>query len=553
MRKLIILLILFSFSILSADFIIPPNDPVYEFLEMTNTLRRSSLNHFQYPLYYNRVMEELESITNDRTSTLYRNIALYHQQRLNMNYQQGTQVAVWPPRRFGESFTGLFRWDPTQQRFLTITDPDIRQSQSETSSSSTFRDYRNRPIQVVETPQNETFLYISGLLGYQYDNKIMNNEDVNRTRRYWGVESAGNFAPNFGYYFLFRKGHYYGDDEFISENPFITKMGDGIWKDGNRYYQVDLISEIDFKNRFLNLSLGYGSFDIGRSISSSIILNSEVTPYGYFKFNKKFGIIEYNGIAAQLIPSSTIAEGSFEPKGMGIQTVSMHTSNFSLGLGNSIIYSDRSLDLAYSTPLAVYKIIDNKYHGKDNGLFYGFGEVRPINGLNIYANFLFDDINKERFTTDKWMSYAAYQGGMLAQMSNMPLEIGGEITAVGPSTYGHKTGNLNYMQDNMMLGHREGSNFLSFAGRIRFHFTRTSFFFYYENVQQGDIAFDPTPEGYEFYEQKFLSNNISRRELFRTHFDLRLIPELHIFARYDYKKLPDNEMHYIFTGAEFKY
>ena len=569
MKKLIFLFFLVISCLLYSDFIVPQHDPVYEFLEMTNTLKRSNLNHFQYPLYYNSVMEELAIIAADRTYPFYRNLATFHQQRLEMNYPQGTRVAVWPPRRFGESVTGLFRLHPTHQRLLTITSPEIKEAEQSRFGSSLFRDYRNRPIEVVETPQNETFLYVSGILGYHYDNRIIDNHDVNRTRRYWGIESAGNFASNFGYFFLFRKGHYYGDAEFIKENPFITKMGDDYYQDGNRFYQVDFQSEIDFKNRFLNLSLGYGSFDIGRSISSSIILNNEVTPYGYFKFNKSFGSFDYNGITAQLTPSyeeTLVAPAThnstgrmseqkedFKPKGMAIQTLTYKHPVFSLGLGNSIIYSDRSLDIAYSTPLAIYKIIDNKYHGKDNVLFYGFGEVRPVNGLNIYGNVLLDDLKKERFTTDEWMTYLAFQGGILTQMNYLPLEIGGEITAVGPSTYGHKSGSLNYMQDDMLLGHYDGSNFLSSAGRMRFHFSRVSFSFFYENVQQGNLGSDPRPEFYNDHEQKFLADDISRRELFRTNLDLRIIPELQIFARYDFQKAENKELHYIYTGAEFKY
>lgn len=534
MKKFLFLLFLIYSVSVFADFIIPKTDPVYEFLEMTNTLKKSNLNHFQYPLYYNSIMAALKNISDDRTAGLYQNQAYFHQKRLSMNYKEGTQFAVYPPQKTLSSINELFRKNPTHKRLVTITD---------------FQSKKNSLFPIFSSSNNETFLYISGILGYNHDYK-KEDDTVRRERRYYGIESAGNFSPNFGYYISFRKGHYIGDADFITENPFISRMGDNHYADDDKYYQVDMISELDFKNPYLNLSVGYGSFDIGKSITSSVILNNDVTPYGYFKYNKKFGILEYNGITTQLIPDSLKNNTDYKPKSMAIQTISLHTSSISFGLGNSIIYGDRSFDIAYSSPLAIYKIMDNKNHGRDNGLFFGFGEVRPLSGLNLYGNILFDDIRNDRFKSNKALSYAALQGGMLYQISNLPMEVGGEITAVGPSTYAHKSRQLTYMHDDMLLGSKHGSNFLSFASRVRFHFTRVSFSLFYENIQQGDIGFHPSAGSGD---QEFLANNISRKEFFKANINFRIIPELLLFSRYEYNKLPDKELHYIYSGAEFKY
>jgi hypothetical protein len=403
--------------------------------------------------------------------------------------------------------------------------------------------------------RNDTYIYVSGMLGFEYDvrmEKVASGDMQHRYRhrKYYGIETAGNFTQNFGFFLMFRKGHYLGNEPFIRENPFLTKDGDQIWNDDGRFYQVDMISEIDFKNPYLNISMGYGSFDIGRTISSSVILNSDVTPYGYFKFHKKFGWLDYNGITAQLIPDDMSSQSIFRPKSMAIQTISLHTQPFSIGVGNGIVYGDRSFDIAYSTPLAIYKIMDNKYHARDNGVAFLYAETRPMSGINIYANILFDDIRNSRFTSPEWMSFSAYQGGLICQLRKIPLEVAGEVTAVGPSTYSHKDPSLTYMHDDMLLGHRHGSNFLSFATRMRYHFTRMSLGFFYENMQQGDIAYHPTNGEHD---QVFLANNISRYEFFGANLDLRLIPELHLHTRYEYRKRAGKEIHYVFSGVELKY
>ncbi len=533
MKKLFMVMLLCICTVLSADFIVPFDDPVYDFLEMTHTLKISTFNHFQYPLYYNDIINALNDISMIRDKQFYKKQADYHLDRLNMRYPDGTHFAVIPPKKTLDSVANLFKPHNNQFRLVTITDPKTKKS---------F-------FNLYTTTKNETYLFASGILGFHYDFKRDDNND-SRSRRYYGVESGGNFAENFGYYIRFRKGHYIGDEDFIVENPFISVMGNNLYSDDGKYYQVDLMTEVDFKNPYLNFAVGYGSFEIGRSITSSIILNHEVTPYGYIKMNKRFGILEYTGITSQLIPDSLKNNSVYEPKSMAVQTISLHTDNFSFGLGNTIIYGDRSFDIAYSSPLAIYKIMDNKYHGRDNGLFFGYGEIRPVSGFLLYSNFLFDDIKNDRYKTSKWMSFLALQGGIIYQDSNIPVEISSEITAVGPSTYAHKSKSLTYMHDDMMLGAEKGSNFLSFANRMRINFSRMSFSFLYENIQQGSVGVHPNSGAGE---RRFLDNYITRYQYLTTQANLRLIPELHLFIKHQYNILKDRELQYIYTGAEFKY
>jgi len=74
--------------------------------------------------------------------------------------------------------------------------------------------------------------------------------------------------------------------------------------------------------------------------------------------------------------------------------------------------------------------------------------------------------------------------------------------------------------------------------------------FYYENVQQGNVTNTPYSPG--AYTQ-FLHNDIDRFEIFKTVLDLRLTKELSFDVNYQLKKHLDDEIHYLYTGAEFKY
>jgi len=536
MKKLILILLLISITVLYADFVLPLNDPVYTFLQMTNNLKLSHQNHFQYPLYYNEVMVVLSTIREDRKAPLqYKQQADFHYCRLKMDYSKPLDIALYPPKKIPQTITNLFRQDPTHQRLITITHPQEK---------------KVKILPIITTTKNETYLYVSGILGYQYDNRTENNNTTFRARKYYGIETAGNFSEDFGFFLRFKKGHYNGNTDFIKENTFLSIMGDDYYADDNRYYQVDMQSELDFKNQYLDLSIGYGSFDIGRSFTSSVILNSSTTPYGYLKFHKTFGLLDYNGITTQLIPDSLASDRQYLPKSMSIQHIALNTSAFSFGLGNSIIYGDKAFDIAYSSPLALYKIIDNKNHGRDNATLFGYFEARPLSGLSVYGNFLYDDLRNDRFTSKQWLSYSAYQAGLAYQVATIPLEVGAEATVVGPSTYSHKSAQLTYMTDNMPLGNENGSNLLSLASRVRVNMNRVAFGFMYENIQQGDVANHPSNGAGDL---EFLKDNITRKQIFVSHLDYYIIPELLVFGKYEYRKLPEKELHYIYTGAELKY
>ncbi|MDR2278655.1 MAG: hypothetical protein LBE23_12420 [Vagococcus sp.] len=522
MKTLLVILFLILSSTIFSDFIIPISDPVYEFLEMTNTRRLSNLNHFIFPLYHSEVMNELRSISDNNDSGVFKEIARSHYKRLGLEFDEGTNIAVLPPHRMLESFRNMFRNENRPQRFLT---------------------YRNA----------ETQIYLSTLWGIQHDWRVTRDSTVTRTRVRYGIESAGNFSSNFGFYYMVTMGIYRGNSGFIKENPFISWDGTAPWEDRGRFYINEIQLELDFKNPYLNLSLGYGTFNIGQSVTSSIILNHNTTPYGYFKFNRRIGRLEYTGFTAQLIPHKPQEDVGYRSKSMAFHTLTWNSSAFTLGAGVSVIYGNRSIDLGYAFPLAFFKVMENNHNHLDNQFAFAFAEVRPLPGISVYGNINFDDIRRERLFRPERMSYLALQGGIKYQLRSVPLQIVTEVTAVGPSMYAHGTSDnhLNFTHDDMLLGSKHGSNFLSLASRIRYHHHRGTLTILYENVQQSNIAHDPFRD--EWHEEIFLSGKITRSEFLNIRLDLRLIHELNTFISYKYQRIYKERRHSFFTGLEFRF
>lgn len=516
---LLILLITASLNIF-ADFIIPLDDEIYSFLEMASNQQLTDINLSLKPLYFNDIMKALNDISKQNSHPRFSHLAKLHTERLNIKQENGLQKAIYPLKKIPNSFFNTFKPHQQPLRLFTYAEKDT------------------------------TFLYASGLLGYKYDLKNTDNQ-VSRTRKYYGIESAGNFYENFGYFLQFKKGGFTGDVDFIKENPELSIMGNDFYHDNDTYYQVDLKSEVDYKNKYLNLSTGYSTFKIGYSFTSSIINNPSVTPYGYLKYYKKIGNFTYTGLTTQLIPDSLKNETDYKSKSYALQMLTYQKSWLTIGVGNAIMYSDNTINIAYSSPLAIYKILDNKFHGRDNGVLFGFTNITPGYGINIYANFLADDLTQSRLTTKYVMSYLAFQGGLTYQFNDLPIEIGQETTVVGQGTYGHKSGLLTYTQDSRILGSEWGSNFLSLAARLRFALPNFETMMIYENIQQGNMNNNPFQQ--INHQVAFLEDDILRKERISLALKYRPFPEIFINVLYQYNDFVNNYSQYLYTGIEYKY
>jgi len=272
------------------------------------------------------------------------------------------------------------------------------------------------------------------------------------------------------------------------------------------------------------------------------------------KYYKEMGDFSYVGLTTQLIPDSLRNETDYKPKSMAIQTLSYANDFISLSIGNTIIYGDRTLDLAYSSPLALCKIMDNKHHGRDNTSAYAFGKLVPFRGVSLYGNLFLDDLEKERLKTKYWATSLAFQGGIDYSCNIYPVVASFELTGVGPGVYTHKSdnagySNLRYSQDDELLGYKYGSNLLTFATKFGYFNPYFALDFIYENIQQGNIANNPFGE-YEKVE--FLADKINRQEFLTGIISLSYIPEINITLEYK-KALQLKENYYIFSNIAVKY
>ena len=519
MKKQLILTILFILSIpiiLSADFIIPENDPVYSLLENLYIENQIDHSYTIYPQYHNEIIGTLKNVSKTNLLPQYYDLTKYHLNRLESKYSNGIEYSFLPLNKIPKTVKYVFDKDSTNRRLLS---------------------YKN----------GELKLFLSAILGLNYD--VQNNSsDLWRRFDYYGLEFGGNVKPNFGFYTSYRKGHYKGDTQFILNDHLIHRSG-------GMYRKVITVSELDFKNEYLNLAVGYGNFAIGNSITSSIILNSEVNPFGYLKYYHKYKNFYFMGFNAQLFPDSTSStEEDYQQKSFALQTFNYSTKNFKFGFGQGVIYGDKSIDFAYLTPLMVYKLIDFKNHNRDNQVVFSYFTARPFKSTLIYGSFFMDDLKKERLKTKYALSALAFQLGTKYQLINIPLQFSLESTVIGPANYGHSPQygvETRYTHDNSTLGYEYGANLINNAISIKYNSIYFDVKLLYENLQQGNLGYDPFV--WEGNDVEFLGEQMSRSQFFTT--ELEIHPGFHFNIRFKYRleyKAGETN-NYFYSGMEFKY
>lgn len=495
-----------------SDFTVPLDDGVYDYLQSMEILGKSPPIAV-YPEYYNYINNTLQNIKDDpNIPTKYQALTNKYLSFMKLNDTEGTVSELIP---FKELPLKIFK--PTQIA----------------KNRTSFLSYK----------QDSLNLFSSFILGIDYDTK-RDGSHQHRTYQYYGLEFGGNLQKNLGLYTRYRKGNYTGDYAFIHEDPYIHQSG-GMDR------KVTVYSELDFKNPILNLSIGYSNFEIGKNITSSVILNGMSNPFGYFKYYKKIGDFNFLAFNSQLIADSVTVSSESPIKSFSLQTLYYQSDRILLGFGQSVSYSDRTVDLAYWTPLMIFKLIDFKNHNRDNEFVFAYSTWRPFDGFLHYFNFFMDDLKKSQLLTKDWLTSLALQTGVMYQFSSLPLRLSAECTAVGPVTYTHRDSVLVYSHDNMLLGYLYGSNLLNFAFQINYMNPYFIAEIQYENMQQGSNGSDPFRRDTEPAE--FLSGEFSRTQRLIGKISFFLNQHLRAELKYSRISTNDNTINYIYSGFEFQF
>ncbi len=228
------------------------------------------------------------------------------------------------------------------------------------------------------------------------------------------------------------------------------------------------------KDMNIAIQLGREDITLGYGYGSKLVLSGDNPTMDFLKFNFDYGIISFTSLHA-----STTGYFSYIPedrytKYFAHNHLKLKFNNlFDVGIGETMIYSGRGIELGYLTPLAFYKFIEMGIQDRDNGNLYFDLQTKFIKNLELQGTFLLDeDILSNLGDLEKYTNKTAYQLGAFwyQPLSIENLSLIFEYTKIRPYVYTHYEIKNNYTAFGKNLGHRIGPNADELMIRTNFNF-----------------------------------------------------------------------------------
>ena len=214
----------------------------------------------------------------------------------------------------------------------------------------------------------------------------------------------------------------------------------------------------------MNIAVQVGREDItlGYGYGSKLVLSGDNPTMDFLKFNFDYGMINYSSLHASTTGYFSLNPEERYTKYVAFNRLKLKFENlFDIGIGETMVYSGRGIELGYLTPLAFYKFIEMGLQDRDNGNIYFDLQTKFIKNVELQATFLLDeDILSNLADLEKYTNKTAYQLGAFwyqpFYINDLSLIF--EYTKIRPYVYTHFDIKNNYTAFGKNLGHRIGPN-----------------------------------------------------------------------------------------------
>ena len=349
---------------------------------------------------------------------------------------------------------------------------------SVTGSFGSLFSRRSNYLYTYNNDGNNFFLELSGRI----KQGIETNPGKRNSMLYWGgLRFNGTLFGKLGYHFSFLKGLAAGSRSFAEvmapwlntnfkwyEN--IEKVGNFDFVEGYLKYAVEPTEGMD-----ISLQLGREPISFGYGYSGKLVLSEIRNNMDFLKFNFSYGIIDFTSLHVSTVGKFDIDRSKDYTKYYALNRLKLKFKNlFDLGMGEVIIYSDRSLDLAYINPLSFYKMVEMDLQDRDNGTFHFDIQTRCFDNLEFQATYFMDENVIWRLSElDQYVNKTAYQLSAFwyeaFTINNLSLIL--EYTRTRPYVYTHTNPKNTYTTAFHVFGHEIGPNSDELFAKLAYNFS----------------------------------------------------------------------------------
>jgi hypothetical protein len=195
---------------------------------------------------------------------------------------------------------------------------------------------------------------------------------------------------------------------------------------------------------------------LGSGISQNIVVSDNAPPMDEFYTGVKFKNFRYNFSNFSLIAKSknnfqTSVNADIPPKYFVIHTASFIFQRWNLTYFQSVMYSGRSIELAYINPLTFIKSVEHSLHDRDKVSMGLSLEVVPLRNLQILGTWMMEDMVFSEIGKGFWGNKTAWNVACLYAF-DFPVDIGIEYTRVEPYMFTHFNNVNNRTNDGRLIG-----------------------------------------------------------------------------------------------------
>ena len=343
-------------------------------------------------------------------------------------------------------------------------------------------------------------VYIN-MFGHVYYGQTFKPEINNTTLFDGGLRIHGTVFNHLGYNFSLIKGGASGStevSELIEPNLLYSfkwiedseNIGNYDFTTGYIKYHTEPVEDMN-----LSIQVGRENKTVGYGYGSKLVLSGDNPPLDFIQFNFDYGIVNFTSIHGSTVGEFSLNRYARFTKYWAFNRLKLKFENlFDVGIGESIVYSGRGLELAYLTPIGFYKFIEHSIQDRDNANLYFDFQSGFIKNLELQATFLLDEnILSNLQELDKYTNKTAYQLGIFwyQPFSIHDLSFVLEYTKIRPFVYTHFDSKNVYTAFGKNLGHRIGPNADELFSRLSYNFNDwIRLNIVYAHIRRGENVYD---------------------------------------------------------------
>ncbi len=290
----------------------------------------------------------------------------------------------------------------------------------------------------------------------------------------FGGELKGTFGSNLGFMLRGSNGSYFGEKSLLKNEPefdYNYKFNQSDTLYGSSYfdhsegYLTYQSANFDFKIGRDRLNIGYGNI--------KTILGNVSPRMDYMQLNLRWKFFHFTYLTGKLLGNLQILNGlRFVPEKYFVY----HRFTFNLpldsqfGVGETVIYSDRGIDLSYLFLFIFFKSAEHANQDRDNTmLFIDFRTAGLMRNVIFFSQFMLDDMDFSKIGTGWYGNQTLWNVGFSFSPMLLPSDFfTGEMIRVEPYFFTNRISDNSFTNLGYPLTDNVHPNSLIFSASYNF-------------------------------------------------------------------------------------